>query len=527
MKYTTITAAALTAALLLPSLAEAQNALQKGLKFLNSVSDSLNQASGSPQGQQPQAQSPSPFAAPAAADADDDAVPAAGAGSLSLGGKPAKDEANDDDDDEPKASSGTISFGKPKAEAAETVEVMAKGQGESVEAAKKDAVRNAIKQAVGELVGAKTLVENDELVEDKILTLSNAMVENAFYGDAKSIGDGLFEVPVKAVVKKGKLNQELEKIGVTKGAVKGDSLAAKLFSGRERVANAEKFLAERFKDFPGNVVEGVMLAKADDTPDIEVDDKTGHVFANVGLRVNMENYLKWTQALCELLGAMCIEQEKVNIPFEDNNGVISGNSEQIKALNSKIPLKQIPPQKTYGVTETETGRPLKDPLPVIVFTPSVKGAKRPSWPATIYYLDSKMFSAFCKQLVLRFSNDESGVVEVALKDEEDTPVCSGKGGLDVKSSKLKWGQWSLRSGLMPVSMSCYKGFSYHHVVVAPVLTMYVIEHGQSFDFLRSASLTHKMRLDLGKVEEDDLAEIKGYEVKVTYPTPQAKADEEE
>lgn len=75
-------------------------------------------------------------------------------------------------------------------------------------------------------------------VADKILTLSNAMVENAFYGDAKSIGDGLFEVPVKAVVKKGKLNQELEKIGVMKGAVKGDSLAAKLFSGRERVANA-------------------------------------------------------------------------------------------------------------------------------------------------------------------------------------------------------------------------------------------------------------------------------------------------
>ena len=245
MKYTTITAAALAATLLLPSLAEAQNALQKGLKILNAVSDSLNQASGSPQGQQPQAQSPSPFAAPPApatgdGDGKEDEVdaPAAGSGSLSLGGKPVKDEANDDEDDEPKASSGSFSFGKPKSGAAETVEVTAKGQGESVEAAKKDAVRNAIKQAVGELVGSKTLVENDELVEDKILTLSNAMVENAFYGDAKSIGDGLFEVPVKAVVKKGKLNQELEKIGVMKGAVKGDSLAAKLFSGRERVANA-------------------------------------------------------------------------------------------------------------------------------------------------------------------------------------------------------------------------------------------------------------------------------------------------
>ena len=59
-------------------------------------------------------------------------------------------------------SSGAFSFGAPKAaNPADFVTVEAKGQGESVEAAKKDAVRNAIKTAVGELVDAKTLVENE------------------------------------------------------------------------------------------------------------------------------------------------------------------------------------------------------------------------------------------------------------------------------------------------------------------------------------------------------------------------------
>ena len=108
-------------------------------------------------------------------------LPAALAALLLL---PAATRADDDggDDiapDQPAAASaGSFSFGKPKAaDPANLVTVQAKGQGETVDAAKKDAVRNAIKTAVGELVDAKTLVENDELVEDRILTLSNAMVE--------------------------------------------------------------------------------------------------------------------------------------------------------------------------------------------------------------------------------------------------------------------------------------------------------------------------------------------------------------
>ena len=128
-------------------------------------------------------------------------------------------------------------------------------------------------------------------MEDKILTLSNAMIEKADYGEAKSVGDGLFEVPVTAVVKKGRLNQELKAVGIATGAVKGDSLAATLFTGKERVANAEKFFVERFKEFPQNVMEGVMLTKADGSPDIEVDTDSGHIFANVA-------FLKQTNTIC-------------------------------------------------------------------------------------------------------------------------------------------------------------------------------------------------------------------------------------
>ena len=62
------------------------------------------------------------------------------------------------------------------AQDAETVTVLATGYGVDPDAAKKAAGRAAIEQVVGQLVDAETLVENDELVKDCILTHSAAFL---------------------------------------------------------------------------------------------------------------------------------------------------------------------------------------------------------------------------------------------------------------------------------------------------------------------------------------------------------------
>lgn len=499
----------LAALVLVPAIACAQSGLRVLLKtatdavseVANNLSDAVNDAiEGTTNLEIPSGSGVVPVAA---TDADDAGEPAA-------------------------ASSGSFSFGKPKAEAVETVAVTAKGQGETVDAAKKDAVRNAIKMAVGELVGVKTLIENDELVEDKILTLSNAVVDQPSYGDARSIGNGLFEITVKAVVKKGKLNQELEKIGISTGAVAGDSLAASLFSGRERIVNAEKFLSERFKDFPGNVVEAVMLAKEDGSPDIAVDAESGHVFANVGVRVNMENYAKWAQALCELLGQMCLADEKMPLAFSDNEYRAARMS-----LDATIPLRQFPASKVYGTGKLGGQLPESTPLPtpsILVATPSSKAARRSSWPMSIYYLDDSMWKAVVK--ILKNEFPKSGSVEVTLKDENGDLVCSARNG-------LLWGWtggfWSyghlLGSGIndhdgstcgLPIYADTCEGSSgVPFCTIAPALGISASVkwndgRQDSMKVTRPKTTTLKKRLDLGEVSEDDLAEIKGYEVKVAY-----------
>ena len=59
-----------------------------------------------------------------------------------------------------------------------TKEVIAEGVGDSHDNAIKDAFRNAVRQVVGVYVDSETLVKNDKLVDDKILTLSNGFIND-------------------------------------------------------------------------------------------------------------------------------------------------------------------------------------------------------------------------------------------------------------------------------------------------------------------------------------------------------------
>lgn len=84
------------------------------------------------------------------------------------------------------------------------VDVVATGHGETVREAQKAAFRAAVEQVVGTMVDATTLVENDELIEDEILTYASGMIEKSItIGEPKKSESGIYTVKVKATVKKG------------------------------------------------------------------------------------------------------------------------------------------------------------------------------------------------------------------------------------------------------------------------------------------------------------------------------------
>ena len=55
--------------------------------------------------------------------------------------------------------------------------VMAEGTGTTPDEALKDAFRNAVRQVVGAVVDAETMVKNDELIDDKVLTYSDGFIK--------------------------------------------------------------------------------------------------------------------------------------------------------------------------------------------------------------------------------------------------------------------------------------------------------------------------------------------------------------
>ena len=95
--------------------------------------------------------------------------------------------------------------------AGDVVKVQGKGSGTTRDEALKDAYRDAIERAVGLYVDAEQMVKNDELVNDQILTQSNAYIEK--YDVLKeSSANGLVTLKILATVKKTALTKKLSDV---------------------------------------------------------------------------------------------------------------------------------------------------------------------------------------------------------------------------------------------------------------------------------------------------------------------------
>ena len=181
---------------------------------------------------------------------------------------------------------------------AETVVVLAKGVGVSQEKAERAAFRAAVEKVVGTLIDAKTLVENDELVEDRILSFSNGFVETfeTVQGPAKN-GDGLFEVKIRATVKKGSLSDKVAALFQTSAAIDGDGLFAELLTRQDAMKDAKAMVEKLFENVPAKLFVAEITTKPDGKADVKLDAQTGSVTVDVSVSINPKAYAEWTDSL--------------------------------------------------------------------------------------------------------------------------------------------------------------------------------------------------------------------------------------
>ena len=208
----------------------------------------------------------------------------------------------------------------------EIVAVSATGYGVDIDAAKKAAGRAAIEQVVGQLVDAETLVENDELVKDRILTYSGAFLEDIDIVGKPAQADGLWTVKVLAKVRKGPLVEKLAAEGVTKAKLKKGKLFAQATSRAQEAQDAGAMLAAAFEGFPQNVVKFEVCKNADGSPAVSVASADGKVEVEVELSFDKEAWKAWANALVQKLDKMASSKETAK--WDAGNG--TGGREGMK-----------------------------------------------------------------------------------------------------------------------------------------------------------------------------------------------------
>ena len=104
-----------------------------------------------------------------------------------------------------------------------TTEVVATGVGIDADKALRNALMNAVQQAVGLVVDVETLVKNEAIVKDQILTYSDGYVEHFDKIKEGKRDDGLYEIKIKAIVKRRQLVEKLKDSKVIASIVDGVS----------------------------------------------------------------------------------------------------------------------------------------------------------------------------------------------------------------------------------------------------------------------------------------------------------------
>ena len=111
--------------------------------------------------------------------------------------------------------------------------------GTTKEEALKDAFRAAVRQVVGEVVDGETIVKNEELVKDQVLTYSDGFIPEHKVTSEKH-DNGLFRIGIQAKVQRRSVIMKLKAANITLKNLDGQSLYGSIVTqiGAEKDAAA-------------------------------------------------------------------------------------------------------------------------------------------------------------------------------------------------------------------------------------------------------------------------------------------------
>lgn len=203
---------------------------------------------------------------------------------------------------------------KAEADESSTI-VVCEGVGKSSDEALKDALRNAVRQVVGALVDAETVVKNDEVISDKVLTYSAGLVKK--YDEVSSKNkDGLFRITIRATVERTDVAAKLKAANVVVKAVDGKGLFAEVVTGLEKEKDAKVLLAKKLREYRSGIVKVETVGE----PKVKkAGDTDTTIECTIRLTPDTEKYTAFCKELLPLLGRTAVAKGTVRTTTEKND----------------------------------------------------------------------------------------------------------------------------------------------------------------------------------------------------------------
>ncbi len=187
----------------------------------------------------------------------------------------------------------------------EMVEIVAQGMGIDADSALRNAYSNAIQQALGLYVDAETLVQNDQLVKDEVLTHSRGLIKEVAT-ISQGNQNGLFSVTVRAQVLRQPLIDKVKPILKTTAAIDGRSLHAAIETEKKQAQDAQALLNEAIKPLIG---PGLFNFEFVGQPTLDGKDKT-KLIVTVKATPNLALYKKLQKEFVAVLEQIATDKEE-------------------------------------------------------------------------------------------------------------------------------------------------------------------------------------------------------------------------
>jgi len=171
-------------------------------------------------------------------------------------------------------------------------EVIVEGTGVSLDSAKKNAFRDAVRIVVGSFIENDILIKNDKIIEENLLEYSGGFVETFQIISESKDKDGLFKVKLKAKVPQHTIVEKLRSMKIDVKNVSGSNLKAQLETQETMKKEGGKLISSIMEEYPK-----LWQAKQIGEPKIA----NSKLALQIEVSVDREKYLAWAGKLCKVL----------------------------------------------------------------------------------------------------------------------------------------------------------------------------------------------------------------------------------